>query len=114
MCIRDRAQEAADEEAAKQAGIQEKKAEVESIVKAGTEGAERLVSDLEDRVNKGYTNLESVVDELKSELKEKSDEIMNIRESKRTFSDRGEKKGFYNSKDIDDAWLLSKALGRPM
>jgi len=108
------AQKVADEEAAVEAGIQEKKAEVESIVKAGTEGAERLVSDLEDRVNKGYTNLESVVDELKSELKEKSDEIMNIRESKRTFSDRGEKKGFYNSKDIDDAWLLSKALGRPM
>ena len=65
------AQKAADEEAAKKAGIQEKKAEVESIVKAGTEGAERLVSDLEARVNKEYTNLESVIDELKTELKEK-------------------------------------------
>ena len=108
------AQKATDEEDAIKAGIQEKKAEVESIVKAGTEGAERLVSDLEARVNKDYTNLESVIDELKAELKEKSDEIMNIRESKRTFSDRGGKKGFYNSKDIDDAWLLGKALGKPM
>ena len=108
------AEKAADEEAVIKAGIQEKKAEVESIVKAGTEGAERLVSDLEARVNKGYTNLESVVEELKTELKEKSDEIMNIRESKRIFSDKGGKKGFYNSKDIGDAWLLGKALGKAM
>ena len=47
---------------AEEAALQEKKAEVESIVKAGTEGAERLVSDLEDRVAKDYSNIETVVE----------------------------------------------------
>ena len=108
------AQEAAENEAAAKVEIQEKKAQVESIVKAGTEGAERLVSDLEGRVDENYSNLEQVVEELKDELKTKSEEIMNIRESKRTFSNKGEKKGFYNEQDINDAWLLGKALGKPI
>ena len=51
---------------------------MEGIVKAGTEGAERLVTDLEDRVAKDYSNIEAVVEELKTELAEKSEEIVNI------------------------------------
>ena len=98
---------------AEEAALQEKKAEVESIVKAGTEGAERLVSDLEDRVAKDYSNIETVVEELKAELAEKSEEIVNIRESKRVFSQRGNKdwkEAF--SQDIDDAYMLGKATGK--
>ena len=98
---------------AEEAALQEKKAEVESIVKAGTEGAERLVADLEDRVAKDYSNIETVVEELKAELAEKSEEIVNIRESKRVFSQRGNKdwkEAF--SQDIDDAYMLGKATGK--
>lgn len=105
--------EASEAEDAKNALIQEKKAEVETIVKAGTEGAERLVTDLEDRVAKDYSNLENVVEELKAELAEKSEEIINIRESKRVFSNKGTsdwKQSF--SQDIDDAYMLGKATGR--
>jgi len=107
------AKAAADEVEAKDALIQEKKAEVESIVKAGTEGAERLMSDLEDRVSKDYSNLETVVEELKAELAEKSEEIVNIRESKRVFATKGStdwKEA--HAKDIDDAFMLAKATGR--
>ena len=107
------AKTAADADEAKNALIQEKKAEVETIVKAGTEGAERLMSDLESRVAKDYSNLESVVEGLKAELAEKSEEIVNIRESKRVFSNKGTsdwKQTF--AKDIDDAYMLGKATGR--
>ena len=107
------AEEAAEKVAAEEAEIQEKKAEVESIVKAGTEGAERLVTDLEDRVAKDYSNIEAVVEELKAELAEKSDEIVNIRESKRVFSQKGN--GNWQdefAQDIDDAYMLGKATGR--
>lgn len=107
------AEQAAEKVAAEEAEIQEKKAEVESIVKAGTEGAERLVTDLEDRVAKDYSNIEAVVEELKAELAEKSDEIVNIRESKRVFSQKGN--GNWQdefAQDIDDAYMLGKATGR--
>ena len=107
------AEEAAEKVAAEEADIQEKKAEVESIVKAGTEGAERLVTDLEDRVAKDYSNIEAVVEELKTELAEKSEEIVNIRESKRVFSQKGN--GNWQddlAQDMDDAYMLGKATGR--
>ena len=107
------AEEAAEKVAAEEADIQEKKAEVESIVKAGTEGAERLVTDLEDRVAKDYSNIEAVVEELKAELAEKSEEIVNIRESKRVFSQKGN--GNWQeelAQDMDDAYMLGKATGR--
>ena len=45
------------------------------------------MSDVEKRVNEN-TNLETVVKSLEAQLAEKSEEIMNIRESKRHFSDR--------------------------
>lgn len=107
------AEEAAEKVAAEEADIQEKKAEVESIVKAGTEGAERLVTDLESRVAKDYSNIEAVVEELKTELAEKSEEIVNIRESKRVFSQKGN--GNWQddlAQDMDDAYMLGKATGR--
>ena len=107
------AEEAAEQVAAEEAEIQEKKAEVESIVKAWTEGAERLVTDLEDRVAKDYSNIEAVVEELKTELAEKSEEIVNIRESKRVFSQKGN--GNWQddlAQDMDDAYMLGKATGR--
>ena len=107
------AEEAAEQVAAEEAEIQEKKAEVESIVKAGTEGAERLVTDLEDRVAKDYSNIEAVVEELKTELAEKSEEIVNIRESKRVFSQKGNGNWQEDlAQDMDDAYMLGKATGR--
>ena len=82
------AEKAAAEQASKEIELEQKKAEVKAIVEAGTSGAEALVSELEKRVNDQYDNVESVVDSLKAELKEKSEEITKIRESKRMFGDR--------------------------
>ena len=46
-------------------------------------GAEKLMSDLESRVNEKHEDFEGVVKELESKLAEKSEEIMKMRESKR-------------------------------
>ena len=106
------AEKAAEEQATQEAELEQKKAEVKAIVEAGTSGAEELVSDLEKRVDANMSNVEEVVDSLKAELKEKSEEIMKIRESKRIFGDRQSNnvtEAF--AKDMEDAWLLSKAIG---
>ena len=107
------AEKAAEEQATQEVELEQKKAEVKAIVEAGTSGAENLVSELEKRVNEKYDNVEEVVDSLKAELKEKSEEIQKIRESKRQFGDRGRTLDpNADIKDIEDAWLLAKALGR--
>ena len=106
------AEKAAEEQAVQEAELEQKKAEVKAIVEAGTSGAEELVSDLEKRVNDKYDNVEEVVDSLKAELKEKSEEITKIRESKRQFGDRGRPLDpNADIKDVEDAWLLAKAIG---
>jgi hypothetical protein len=107
------AEKAAEEQVTQEAELEQKKAEVKAIVEAGTSGAENLVSELEKRVNEKYDNVEEIVDNLKAELKEKSEEIQKIRESKRQFGDRGRTLDpNADIKDIEDAWLLAKALGR--
>ena len=82
------AEKAAEVEAQEKAVQEAKQEEQKSVIQAGLTGAERLVSDVEKRVSEKHEDLETVVKSLESQLKEKSEEIMNIRESKRIFSDR--------------------------
>jgi len=104
------AQEAEVQKAAEEAKQEEQK----TIVQAGLSGAEKLMSDVEKRVKDDYSNLESVVKSLEKQLAEKSEEIMNIRESKRHFTDRqgqGDwKKAF--EQDILDAKFAGLATGK--
>ena len=105
--------QAEEVKAAEEAQLEEKKAEVQAVVQGVTTGAERLISDLEQRVSKNQEDLGDVVEELRKEIKEKSQEIQHIRESKRVFGDRQNsdwKKAF--SSDIDDAYFLAKATGK--
>ena len=107
------AEKAAEEKAIEDAKLEEKKAEVTAIIEAGTSGAETLVSDLEKRIDSQYSNVEEVVESLKAELKEKSEEIQQIRESKRIFGERQKGGGLdaYAS-DLEDVLLLGKATGK--
>ena len=76
------AQEAAEAELAKQA-------EVESVIKTGIEsGAERLLADVEAKLQEKDAKVEEVIAQYKTELAEKNEELTKIRESKRVFSDR--------------------------
>ena len=115
-------EKALEEQAEKQAqveaeekAVQEAEQEAQKIVvKAGITGAEKLMNDVESRVNEKHEDLENVVKSLEKELAEKSEEIMNIRESKRIFNDRqgqGDwKKAFEN--DIIDAKFAGLATGK--
>jgi HK97 family phage prohead protease/HK97 family phage major capsid protein len=108
------AQKAADEAEVQKANEVADQEKTKTIVEAGLSGAEKLMNDVESRVNENYSNLESVVKSLESQLAEKSEEIMNIRESKRHFSDRTSngdwKKTF--EQDIVDAKFAGLATGK--
>ena len=106
--------EAAEKAAQVEAEVEAKQEEQKAVIEAGISGAEKLMSDVETRVNEKHEDLEAVVKELEKTLAEKSEEIMNIRESKRVFSDRNGqgdwKKAFEN--DIIDAKFMGLATGR--
>ena len=117
------AEEKAAKEAAEKAALveAEKKAEVEAqqevekkVVISALSGAEQLMGDVEKRFNEKNEELGSIVSELQKELKEKSEEIQHIRESKRVFSNRGSdadwKKSFEN--EILDAKFAGLATGK--
>ena len=100
----EKARVAAEEAARKQS---EEKALSDKISVAVTTGAERLVADIEKRFADKNADLEKIVNELRGEISEKSQEIMKMRESKRIFNDRTDsdwKKAF--AKDADDAYVL--------
>jgi HK97 family phage prohead protease/HK97 family phage major capsid protein len=120
-------QKAAEEKAAKEAeekaaqveaeekAIQEaKQEEQKTVIQAGLSGAEKLMQDVEKRFSDKNEELGSIVAELKSELAEKSEEIMKIRESKRVFSDRGQSSDWKKSfqEEIIDSKFLGLATGR--
>ena len=108
------AEKAAEVEANEKAVQEAKQEEQKSVIEAGLSGAERLMSDVEKRVNEKHEDLYGVVKSLEKQLAEKSEEIMNIRESKRIFSDRqgqGDwKKAF--EQDILDAKFAGLATGK--
>jgi len=110
----EQAEKQAEVEANEKAVQEAKQEEQKSVIEAGLSGAERLMSDVEKRVKDDYSNLEQVVKGLEKQLAEKSEEIMNIRESKRIFADRqgqGDwKKAFEN--DIIDAKFAGLATGK--
>lgn len=89
------AEEAAQQEAVEKAAAEaEAKAQQEEEVKqaivTGVEsGAERLMNDVQEKLNEREANMEEVLATYKKELEEKTEEITKMRESKRVFSDRG-------------------------
>ena len=107
------AEEKSVEEAEVKAAEEAKQEEQKTVVTSVMTGAEKLISDVEDRVLNKHEDLEAVIKSLESELKDRSAEIEAMRESKRIFSDRGNgdwKKAF--EADIMDAKMLGLATGK--
>ena len=108
------AEKAAAVEAEQKAAEEAEMEKTKTIIKSGLSGAEKLIQDVETRVNEKNESLEEVVKELQKDLAEKSEEIVNMRESKRIFSDRrneGDWKKAFES-DILDAKILGLATGK--
>ena len=109
------AQKASEEAEVQKASEEAKQEEQKTVIQAGLTGAEKLMSDVESRVKEDYSNLEQVVKSLEAQLSEKSEEIMNIRESKRHFSDRQGNNGDWKKsfeQDITDAKFAGLATGQ--
>ena len=89
---------AAEEKAAQEAEAQvqleaEQKAaqeeEVKQAVVSGVEsGTEKLLADVQEKLNERNSNMEDTLNQYKQELEEKSEEIQKMRDSKRVFADR--------------------------
>ena len=106
-------EEKSAEEAEVKAAEEAKQEEQKTVVTSVMTGAEKLISDVEDRVLNKHEDLETVIKSLETELKDRSAEIEAMRESKRVFSDRGNsdwKKAF--EADIMDAKMLGLATGK--
>ena len=107
------AEEKSVEEAEMKAAEEAKQEEQKTVVTSVMTGAEKLVSDVEERVLEKHEDLETVIKSLETELKDRSAEIEAMRESKRIFSDRGNsdwRKAF--EADIMDAKMLGLATGK--
>ena len=107
------AEKQAEVEASEKAELEAKQEEQKVVVKSSISGAEKLIEDVAKKVEERQGDLESVVKELQSELTSKSEEIQAMRESKRIFSDRGNKnwKEAFEG-DIVDAKILGLATGK--
>jgi HK97 family phage prohead protease/HK97 family phage major capsid protein len=88
------AEEAAQQEAVEKAAAEaeakaQQEEEVKQAVVTGVEsGTERLLEDVQAKLNEREANMEEVLATYKRELEEKTEEITKMRESKRVFADR--------------------------
>ena len=83
----------AEEKAAADAEAKNLQAEeVKSAIRTGVEsGAEKLLSDMQEKLSAKDADMGEVLAQYKKDLEEKSEEIQKMRESKRVFADRAEK-----------------------
>lgn len=112
-------QKATEEKVAKeaaekaQADAMEKRV-AEATAKVIATSEERIAAELEKRFASKELDLTKTLDGLRTELSEKSEEIKNITNSKRVFSDRGNsaewKKSF--ASEMENAYLLSRITGK--
>ena len=108
------AEEAAKKEAEEKATAEaEAKAQQEEEVKqavatAVESGAERLVQDVEAKIAEKDAQMDEVIKKHAAELKEKSEEIEKMRDSKRVFENRGREDVSSFKKDFLAAHILGK------
>ena len=105
------AEQAAAEEMEKAAEAAEAKAqqeeEVQAAIKVGVEsGADRLMADMEAKMQEKDADLAKIVAEHQEVLKEKQSELDAMRESKRVFSDRDRGNLDAHAKDLMYAHML--------
>ena len=110
-------QKAAEEAKAKAAQeAQEAKAleaeSIKTVINSGVEsGVEKLMSDVEAKLNEKDANLQEVMGTFQKELDEKKAEIEAMQNSKKSFSDRGSDLSAFG-KDFLGAHILGKVTGK--
>jgi HK97 family phage prohead protease/HK97 family phage major capsid protein len=106
--------EAQAAEAARQAEMDARvKAAVEAHIQVGKTGAEKLLEEVEARFQKQMDTQKSVLEGLEGALKEKTDELKALQNSKVTFSDKSNTDGT-TYKEREMAVLLAKVTGKSL
>ena len=80
----------------------------QAVATAVESGAERLVQDVEAKIAEKDAQMDEVIKQHAAELKEKSDEIEKMRDSKRVFENRGREDVSSFKKDFLAAHILGK------
>ena len=81
-------------------------------LEAGKTGAEALIKEFEDRMATKDAEVTSALDGMRTELKEKSDELAAMRNSKMTFGKDNDKTRKLSDLEIDTAVIVAKSLNK--
>jgi len=105
--------QSADVNAALELILESKKKEKETMSNDVTveNNVEKLIKDLEARFADKEKSLSEALDGVRSELKEKASELEALQRNKMTFEDRATRPDI-KAKDIDNAVMIAKVLGR--
>jgi len=104
--VQKEAEEKATAEA--EARVQQEEEVKAAVATAVESGAERLVQDVESKLADKDAELDEVIKQHAAELKEKSDEIEKMRDSKRVFADRDRGDVTKHGKELLQAHILGK------
>lgn len=102
------AEKATAEKLAKEAA--ELDAKIKSAIEVKESGAEKLLADIEKRLNEQTETQKKALEGLESVIKEKTAELEALQKSKMSFSDKGGESTSYE--DREKAVLASKILGK--
>jgi len=91
--------------------VEEKTQESKGSVEVGAPEVERLMKTIEDRFNNNESSIADALKDVLGEVKESREDMLAMQRSKMQFQ---EKTAPIAQKDIDEAVLLSKAMGRPI
>jgi len=115
--IADELAKARAQEAAEKAAKEAEEARKREIIELGMSGAQKLVADLEKKLQEKDSQFADTIAKLQNEIVSKSEEISKIvtsrSDTKMVFGDR-EGRSAVAAKDADNAILLSKILKRPV
>ena len=98
------------EEARVKAAAEEKAKEKDAVFSA-VSGVEKLLKDIEGRIEKNETDVSSTIEGLQNDLKEKAAELEAVQKSRMEFSDKNSG-SILQEKDIDKAVLLGIITGK--
>lgn len=108
----------AAEKAAKEAAEKSLNEAVTVAAQAASKSVEeRLLTEFGEKLKENNENFEKTFAEMKTALDEKSEELKKMTDSKRVFSDRTNGDPLADEKNLaiaDDAFMLSKALRKPI
>jgi len=103
----------ADTAEAESAAKVKQEEEVKTAIKVGVEtGAEKLVKDVEAKLAQKDIEIEEVLNQYKTDLEEKKEEISRLQESKRVFANRGDGDISKWGKEFMYASILGKVTGK--